>query len=53
MPPEMIANVIPAATIALMALCSKTFRRFETVRKWGVRIQSTHPRPRRPRSVPN
>ena len=53
MPPDMIANVIPAATIALIALCSRTFSRFETVRKCGVSTQSTKPSATSPRSVPN
>ena len=41
MPPDTITNVMPTATIALIDVCSRTFSRFDTVRKCGVDAHST------------
>ena len=48
MPPDRITKVIPTATIALMLVCSAMLSRFETVRKYGVRIHSTDAEHRQP-----
>src|SRR5258706_13098235 len=53
MPPEMITNVMPTATMALMAVCSSTFSRFETVRKCGVAAHRIRQSAIRPAKVPS
>jgi hypothetical protein len=53
MPPETMTNVMPTATIALIAVCSSTFRRFDTVRKCGVAAHSIRHRTTRPPNVPS
>ena len=52
-PPEMITNVIPIATMALSAVCSSTLSRFETVRKCGVAAQRIAHSASRPANVPS
>ena len=52
-PPVMITKVMPTATIAMIVACSAIFRRFEMVRKWGVRAHSTRARPSSPDKVPS
>ena len=53
MPPDTMTNVMPTATIALIDVCSRTFSRFETVRKWGVAAQSTTESATSPANVPS
>jgi hypothetical protein len=49
----MITKVIPTATMALMEVCSRTFSRFETVRKCGVAAQRTMQSASSPANVPS
>ena len=51
-PPEMITNVMPAAITALIEVCSRTFSRLDTVRKYGLRIESRPPSNSSPSRVP-
>src|SRR5438093_6721582 len=51
-PAVIITNVIPAATTAIIEVCSAILSRFETVRKYGERIQSTKHRLSKPDKVP-
>src|SRR5439155_9134876 len=51
-PAVIITNVIPAATTAIIEVCSAILSRFETVRKYGERIQRTKHRPSKPDKVP-
>ena len=53
MPPEMITNVIPMATMAFRAVCSSTLSRFETVRKCGVAAHRIAHSVSRPANVPS
>jgi hypothetical protein len=52
-PPDTITKVMPTATIALIEVCSRTFSRFETVRKCGVAAHSTTQRTTSPANVPS